>query len=78
VGENRALYFFSIRYASGMDTERSKELWDRLENEPERAYRAFECYLSLPSTPRRLRCPLLGRLTLLAPAARGDLDGRPD
>jgi hypothetical protein len=52
VGENRALYFFSIRYASGMDTERSKELWDRLENEPERAYRAFECFLSLHSDER--------------------------
>jgi hypothetical protein len=35
-----------------MDTERSKELWDRLENEPERAYRAFECFLSLPSGER--------------------------
>jgi hypothetical protein len=31
-----------------MDIEK-RELWDRLENEPERAYRAFECYLSLPS-----------------------------
>jgi hypothetical protein len=51
VGENRALYFFSIRYASGMDTEK-RELWDRLENEPERAYRAFECYLALPSGER--------------------------
>ena len=44
--------FFSTRYYSGMDTERSKELWDRLENEPARAYRAFECYLSLPSGER--------------------------
>jgi hypothetical protein len=35
-----------------MDTERSKELWDRLENEPERAYRAFESYLALPSGKR--------------------------
>src|SRR5215217_5861023 len=34
-----------------MDTQK-KELWDRLENEPERAYRAFECYLSLPSDGR--------------------------
>jgi hypothetical protein len=50
VGENRALCFFSIRYASGMDTERSKELWDRLENEPERTYRAFEC---LPEPSQR-------------------------
>ena len=31
-----------------------KELWDRLENEPERAYRAFECFLSLPSGERTL------------------------
>ena len=29
-----------------------KELWDRLENEPERAYRAFECYLRLPGDGR--------------------------
>src|SRR5215210_3847922 len=36
-----------------MDTEK-KELWDRLENEPERAYRAFECFLSLPSGKRTL------------------------
>jgi hypothetical protein len=34
-----------------MDTE-MRELWDRLENEPERAYRAFECFLSLPSGER--------------------------
>jgi hypothetical protein len=33
-----------------MDTK--KELWDRLENEPERAYRAFECYLRLPGDGR--------------------------
>jgi hypothetical protein len=31
-----------------------KELWDRLENEPERAYGAFECFLSLPSGKRTL------------------------
>ena len=36
-----------------MDTEK-RELWDRLENEPERAYRAFECFLSLPSDERTL------------------------
>jgi hypothetical protein len=35
-----------------MDTK--KELWDRLENEPERAYRAFECFLSLSSSERTL------------------------
>jgi hypothetical protein len=31
-----------------------RELWDRLENEPERAYRAFECFLSLPGVERTL------------------------
>jgi choline dehydrogenase-like flavoprotein len=36
-----------------MDTEK-RELWDRLENEPERAYRAFECFLGLPSGERTL------------------------
>jgi hypothetical protein len=36
-----------------MDTEK-RELWDRLENEPERAYRAFECFLSLTSGERTL------------------------
>jgi hypothetical protein len=35
-----------------MDTK--KELWDRLENEPERAYRAFECFLGLHSGERTL------------------------
>jgi hypothetical protein len=32
----------------------NKEVWDRLENEPERAYRAFESFLSLPSNERTL------------------------
>jgi len=36
-----------------MDIQK-KELWERLENEPERAYRAFECFLSLPSGERTL------------------------
>ena len=45
---------FSARYFPGMDTERSKELWDRLENEPERAYRAIESYPRLPSGERPL------------------------
>ena len=31
-----------------------RELWDRLENEPERAYRAFEYFLALPSNERTL------------------------
>ena len=36
-----------------MDTEK-RELWDRLENEPERAYRAFESFLNLPRGERTL------------------------
>jgi hypothetical protein len=36
-----------------MDTQ-NRELWDRLENEPDRAYRAFECFLGLPSGERTL------------------------
>jgi len=36
-----------------MDTEK-RELWERLENEPERAYRAFESFLALPSGGRTL------------------------
>jgi hypothetical protein len=36
-----------------MDIEK-KELWNRLENEPERAYRAFESFLSLPNGERTL------------------------
>src|SRR5688500_5025444 len=36
-----------------MDMQK-RELWDRLENEPERAYRAFECFLSLPSDHRTI------------------------
>src|SRR5215213_6893507 len=36
-----------------MDTQK-RELWDRLENEPERAYCAFERFLSLPSGDRTL------------------------
>src|SRR5215213_7720717 len=31
-----------------------RELWDRLGNEPDRAYHAFECFLSLPSGERTL------------------------
>jgi hypothetical protein len=41
-------------YDPGMDTEKKKELWVRLENEPERAYRAFESYRSLPRGERTL------------------------
>src|SRR5215216_5034975 len=36
-----------------MDTEK-RELWDRLENESERAYRALEGFLRLPSSERTL------------------------
>ena len=36
-----------------MDTEK-RELWDRLENESERAFRAFESFLSLPSGEKTL------------------------
>src|SRR5215203_3131456 len=36
-----------------MDTKK-RELWDRLENEPERAYRAFESFLNLPTGERTL------------------------
>ena len=35
-----------------MDTEKSRELWDRLDNEPERAHRAFRTFLSLPCSDR--------------------------
>lgn len=37
-----------------MDTEKSKELWDRLANESTNAYRAFESYRNLPSGERTL------------------------
>ena len=36
-----------------METQK-RELWDRLENEPERANRAFEVFLSLPGGERTL------------------------
>jgi hypothetical protein len=45
--------FFSTRNDSSIDTEK-RELWDRLANEPERACRAFECFLTLPSGPRTI------------------------
>jgi hypothetical protein len=48
-----ATHFFWIGYASVMDTKES-ELWHRLTTEPERAFRAFECFLSLPSDQRTL------------------------
>src|SRR5215208_279534 len=36
-----------------MDIQK-RELWDRLENEPERAFQAFESFLSLPGRERTL------------------------
>jgi hypothetical protein len=46
-------YFIGIGYSSGMDTEK-RELWHRLSNEPERAHRAFQTFLSLPSDRRTI------------------------
>jgi len=52
-------YFWKRRISSetgtiqDMDIQK-RELWDRLENEPERAHRAFECFLRLPSGERTL------------------------
>jgi hypothetical protein len=51
VGDFRATYFASDVYDSVMDTEK-RELWDQLSNESERAYRAFQTFLSLPSNDR--------------------------
>lgn len=48
-----ATYFFRNRYDPSMNTGK-RELWERLENEHERANRAFECFLSLPSGERTL------------------------
>ena len=50
----RATNFFLIGYDPGMDIEKKEELWDRLENEPERAYLAFEVFLGLPGGERTL------------------------
>jgi hypothetical protein len=47
-----ATNFTQSMYDPAMDIEKKKELWDRLENEPERAYRAFESYRNLPSAER--------------------------
>jgi hypothetical protein len=49
-----ATSFSQIRHAVRYGYREKKELWDRLENEPERAYRAFEAYRNLPSTGRTL------------------------
>lgn len=37
-----------------MDGAKAKELWDRLQNEPDRAYQAFESFLCLPSGERTI------------------------
>src|SRR5918995_6787394 len=50
----RATNLSQSMYDPAMDIERKGELWDRLENEPERAYRAFECFLGLPGGERTL------------------------
>jgi hypothetical protein len=50
----RATNLSQSRYDPGMDIEKKKELWNRLENESERAYRAFESYRNLPSSERVL------------------------
>src|SRR5215218_962732 len=49
-----ATNFSQSRYDPSMDIERKRELWDHLENEPERAYLAFESYRNLPSGERTL------------------------
>jgi len=49
-----ATNFSQSRYDPGMDIEKKRELWERLENESERAYRAFESYRTLPSAERTL------------------------
>jgi hypothetical protein len=51
VGDFRATYFASEVYDLVMDTEK-RELWDQLSNESERAHRAFQTFLSLPSNER--------------------------
>jgi hypothetical protein len=39
-----------------MDIEKKKELWDRLGNEPVRAYRAFDAYRSRRGDTDDQRC----------------------
>ena len=51
MGDFRATYFASDVYDAVMDTEK-RELWDQLSNESERAHRAFQTFLSLPSNDR--------------------------
>ncbi len=51
--EHGTTNFFRNRYDSGIETYK-RELWDRLENEPARAYQAFQSFLGLPSGERTL------------------------
>jgi hypothetical protein len=53
-----ATNFSQSRYDPGMDIEKKKELWERLENEPERAFRAFESYRNLPERREDGYCSL--------------------
>jgi hypothetical protein len=46
-----ATNFSQSMYDPSMDTERN-ELWDQLENEPKRAFHAFQTFLRLPSGSR--------------------------
>jgi hypothetical protein len=58
-----------------MDIEKSRELWDRLENEPERAYRAFESYRNLPSKERTLIAAYRQKRTAMT-GTTGKLEGK--
>jgi len=60
-GEEMALWWVISRRRISSETGtiqdmdiQKKELWERLESEPERAYRAFEVFLNLPSGDRTL------------------------
>lgn len=65
-----------------MDAAKGKELWDRLENEPERPYRAFKSYLTFSSVDRtileacRTTSAIPRRLNPRIPGA-GGLDSAP-
>ena len=55
MGAYRATYFLSKRYHSDMNIDKSSEqLWHRLENEPRRAFEAFQTFLSLPNGARTI------------------------
>jgi hypothetical protein len=70
VGSLTASTFYSNRYDDGMDSaKKEKELWDRLANEPERAYRAFESFRSLAGGER----PILAAYRSYVGNLRGSL-----